>query len=390
MDESKHPLEFVPEPDLQGLEALPYEVEASKTVDHPQSPPLEIRKPVTREVDPENEKQFSDRGSQSEPRFIGSTIIVTNWEGILPHPGDAYESETKSMDPSNSSSQQIRRQSSSIEVDPERGRQGSGSDSHSESWYSGRGRSQASDMALQDAAADTASISLSSLPHQVSRQSSTMELDPGKGAWVSGGGIRSEPRNSSWNRARASDLAFPADADYIESFNPSNIPPQSTRQSLPIKVDHERGRHLSGGGSRSEPQHSSWNSVRASDVALPDDVDDTESMNSSKVPTRMSRQSFTIQVDPERGRRVSRGDSRSESQHSRATEQAAFEDADDTDSTNRWNVPSQFSRQTLTVRVDPERGRQVSSVGSRLEPRYASWNRSGVSRGPRKRVSLGT
>ncbi|KAF5197918.1 2-oxoglutarate (2OG) and Fe(II)-dependent oxygenase superfamily protein [Thalictrum thalictroides] len=72
MDETKRPFVFVPEPDLQGLQPLPYDVGESKSM----NPPAQMnRQPVFREVNSENSKAFSGRGSRSEPRYSGRTRL---------------------------------------------------------------------------------------------------------------------------------------------------------------------------------------------------------------------------------------------------------------------------------------------------------------------------
>ncbi|KAF9603528.1 hypothetical protein IFM89_037009 [Coptis chinensis] len=73
MAESKCPLGFVPEPDLQGLQPLPYDVDESNVMNPPKSPPLMNRHPV-RQVDYDNRREFSSRGNRSESRYFGQRL----------------------------------------------------------------------------------------------------------------------------------------------------------------------------------------------------------------------------------------------------------------------------------------------------------------------------
>lgn len=71
MDENKLPLGFVPEPDLQGLQPLPYDVDDSNSTSTPwKHSPQIIRQHIKREVP---DRGFLDRVSRSEPRFSGRT-----------------------------------------------------------------------------------------------------------------------------------------------------------------------------------------------------------------------------------------------------------------------------------------------------------------------------
>ncbi|PIA47335.1 hypothetical protein AQUCO_01400182v1 [Aquilegia coerulea] len=109
MDKSKHPIGFVPEPDLQGIQPLPYDVDQSESTDTSNPPTPLHRHQVSREVGSELGRGFASRGSRSEPRYSRRAGFApgADWKGLLRRPDDVNES--KAMDPTNLTPQ-IRRQ----------------------------------------------------------------------------------------------------------------------------------------------------------------------------------------------------------------------------------------------------------------------------------------
>ncbi|KAL5726832.1 mRNA N(6)-methyladenine demethylase [Ranunculus cassubicifolius] len=73
MDEKKLPFGFKPEPDLQGIQPLDYDVDDSYTVTPLKHPPQVVRQPSIREGGFENGRGFSNRSSRSEPRYSSQT-----------------------------------------------------------------------------------------------------------------------------------------------------------------------------------------------------------------------------------------------------------------------------------------------------------------------------
>lgn len=68
MDETKQPIGFVPEPDLQGIQPLSYEGDKSKKLNSPKSEPYMKRQPFGKELKMEA-RGFVESGSQSAPRL---------------------------------------------------------------------------------------------------------------------------------------------------------------------------------------------------------------------------------------------------------------------------------------------------------------------------------
>lgn len=72
MDESKRPVEFIPEPDLQGLQPLPYETESERSKRAtPSRPNLSVRRQsFTREDNRDRTRGLLGRGGNySEPQL---------------------------------------------------------------------------------------------------------------------------------------------------------------------------------------------------------------------------------------------------------------------------------------------------------------------------------
>ncbi|XP_050228805.1 RNA demethylase ALKBH9B [Mercurialis annua] len=67
MDETKRPNNFVPEPDLQGIEPLPYESDKTKRLNSPKSDPQRRRQSIEREG--VEARGLRENGSQSERRY---------------------------------------------------------------------------------------------------------------------------------------------------------------------------------------------------------------------------------------------------------------------------------------------------------------------------------
>lgn len=79
MDEAKRPIGFVPEPDLQGIEPLAYDVDKTKRLDSPKSEPYRRREPIAMEGKMEA-RGFGENGSKSEPRYSSrSRQRSANW-----------------------------------------------------------------------------------------------------------------------------------------------------------------------------------------------------------------------------------------------------------------------------------------------------------------------
>ncbi|KAF5201400.1 Rna demethylase alkbh9b [Thalictrum thalictroides] len=118
MDKSKHPIGYVPELDLQGIQPLPYDVDHSEGTDTPKLPTPLYRHRVSREVGSEMGRGFSSRGSMSEPRYSRPVGFAprSDWKGLLRRPDDVNESNT--MDPTNLTPQ-TRRERVGREVDSE-------------------------------------------------------------------------------------------------------------------------------------------------------------------------------------------------------------------------------------------------------------------------------
>ncbi|XP_010268476.1 PREDICTED: uncharacterized protein LOC104605415 [Nelumbo nucifera] len=78
MDESKRPFDFVPEPDLQGIQPLPYDLDESKKL-NPSKPQSQMkRQSFVREGFSDKEKAFDGRGTASEPRHPRNRSQPTN------------------------------------------------------------------------------------------------------------------------------------------------------------------------------------------------------------------------------------------------------------------------------------------------------------------------
>ncbi|KAF9603711.1 hypothetical protein IFM89_037474 [Coptis chinensis] len=118
---------FVPEPDLHGLQPLPYDVDESNVMNPPKSPPLMNRHPV-RQVDYDNRREFSSRGNRSESRYFG--------QRLQPLPYDVDESNVMypPKSPPLANRQPVR------QVVSENGRGFSGRGNHSEPRYVGQTR----------------------------------------------------------------------------------------------------------------------------------------------------------------------------------------------------------------------------------------------------------
>ncbi|KAF8392665.1 hypothetical protein HHK36_023014 [Tetracentron sinense] len=69
MDEAKRPAGFVPEPDLQGLQPLPYDMDKSNRFNPSKSQRQINRQMVIKEGISVKERWFADRGTRSEPRY---------------------------------------------------------------------------------------------------------------------------------------------------------------------------------------------------------------------------------------------------------------------------------------------------------------------------------
>ncbi|KAK9129539.1 hypothetical protein Sjap_010026 [Stephania japonica] len=72
MDKAKIPFGFVPEPDLQGLKPLQYNLDDSKNTNpiKPASPTMN-RSQITKQVDSEKQRSYGGRGQRLEPRYSG-------------------------------------------------------------------------------------------------------------------------------------------------------------------------------------------------------------------------------------------------------------------------------------------------------------------------------
>ncbi|CAK7334289.1 unnamed protein product [Dovyalis caffra] len=77
MDEAKRPVGFVPEPDLQGIQPLSYELDKTKRLNSPKSEPHVKRRPFGRQGNMEGRK-FAENGSQSEPRYSSRS----RWQAV--------------------------------------------------------------------------------------------------------------------------------------------------------------------------------------------------------------------------------------------------------------------------------------------------------------------
>lgn len=79
MDEAKRPISFVPEPDLQGLQPLSYEVDKSKrSTPAKKQRPMYRPVPVVREGNVEVRRSAERGGVHSEPRYVSRT---QQWPG---------------------------------------------------------------------------------------------------------------------------------------------------------------------------------------------------------------------------------------------------------------------------------------------------------------------
>ncbi|KAL9393940.1 hypothetical protein Peur_013225 [Populus x canadensis] len=68
MDEAKRPIGFVPEPDLQGIQPLSYELDKTRKLNSPKSEPYVKRRPYGKEGQVEG-RRYPEDGSQSESRY---------------------------------------------------------------------------------------------------------------------------------------------------------------------------------------------------------------------------------------------------------------------------------------------------------------------------------
>jgi len=68
MDEAKRPVGFVPEPDLQGIQPLSYELDKTRKLNSPKSEPYVKRRPYGKEGQVEG-RRYPEDGSQSESRY---------------------------------------------------------------------------------------------------------------------------------------------------------------------------------------------------------------------------------------------------------------------------------------------------------------------------------
>lgn len=71
MDKAKLPIGFVPEPGLQGIQPLPYELDKTR-LNSPKSEPYMKRKPLGKEGKKEGRRP-ADNDSQSEPNYSGQS-----------------------------------------------------------------------------------------------------------------------------------------------------------------------------------------------------------------------------------------------------------------------------------------------------------------------------
>lgn len=68
MDEAKRPIGFVPEPDLQGIEPLVYDVDKTRRLKSPKYGPYRRRQPIGKDGKI-GARGFRENGSQSEPHY---------------------------------------------------------------------------------------------------------------------------------------------------------------------------------------------------------------------------------------------------------------------------------------------------------------------------------